>query len=143
MATRLEQEALRVEAIRSVDDEEDAISAAASRLAREVGRVWLARPWGVGRVDRAMIDCFHKAAVDGDSELVARMLHDVGRFGVPTLLESRNSAGWTPLMWAAWHAKVRACYPDPQRPAVLALSAGNPLLLLCCLPLGTETCWVE
>lgn len=98
---------LRVEAIRSTDQEEDAISAAAARLAREVSRAWLARPWGAGRVDRTTIDSFHKAAIDGDSELVARMLIEVGRFGTATLLESRNSAGWTPLMWASWHAKVR------------------------------------
>eukprot|EP01043_Picozoa_sp_COSAG02_P021074 COSAG02_NODE_1059_length_14871_cov_5.877208_6_plen_549_part_00 len=101
--------------------EESAISAAAAKLACEMSRAWLARPWGAGRTDRATIDRFHKAAVDGDSELVGRMLDDAGRFGVPVLLESRNSAGWTPLMWASWHAQVRpAAAPLLGRRAVLS-----------------------
>ena len=86
--------------------EGERISAAAGRLAMELGRAWLARPWAATRIDRKQIEAFHKAAVDGDSELVGRMLEEAGRGGAAVLLESRNSAGWTPLMWASWHAKV-------------------------------------
>lgn len=86
--------------------EGEGVSAAAGRLAFELGKAWLARPWGGGRVDRATVDAFHKATVDGDSDALARMLDEAGQAGTPMLLESRNSAGWTPLMWASWHAQV-------------------------------------
>ena len=80
------------------------VATAARLLAHEVGRAWLARPWRP--VDRETIDAFHKAAVDGDSERIGQMLEEAGRFGAAALLESRNSAGWTSLMWAAWHNQV-------------------------------------
>jgi len=80
------------------------VANAARLLAHEVGRAWLARPWRP--VDRETIDAFHKAAVDGDSERIGQMLEEAGRFGAAALLESRNSAGCTSLMWAAWDNQV-------------------------------------
>lgn len=118
-------------------EEYSAISAAAARLACEVRQAWLARPWaGAGRVDRPTIDAFHKAAVDGDAELVGRMLDDAGRSGVSVLLESRNSAGWTPLMWASWHAQVRPASAFPSFPLPLLL--WYPVLLWPCAERPTQ-----
>ena len=118
--------------------EGEGVSAAAGRLAVELGRAWLARPWAATRIHRKQIDAFHKATVDGDSELVGRMLEEAGRGGAAVLLESRNSAGWTPLMWASWHAKVGVMRllvqgrcnvnaSDRYGQSALSLAAGNPL----------------
>jgi hypothetical protein len=94
--------------------------------------LWWSRP-----ADRPTIDAFHKAAVDGDAELVGRMLDDVGRFSAHALLESRNSAGWTPLMWASWQAQVRPissrrCWASPWRVSRWAC-AGCPTQVSCAL----------
>jgi ankyrin repeat protein len=69
-------------------------------------KVWRSRPWKPP--DKDTIDVFHQAAIDGDRETLQSMMDTAGHFGISALLESRNSAGWTALMWAAWHNKVPA-----------------------------------
>lgn len=49
-----------------------------------------------------------QAAIDGDQKRLLELLSTKGQFRSNLLLESRNSAGWTALMWAAWHNKVPA-----------------------------------